>query len=365
MRKNLSFFCGVLAVLAVLVTVTGFRTPDSSVRNDVSYAARDQYYDDAADMNTTEDEIVENNTTSSSGGLLDGLGSGLGSGSSGGFLDGIGGIGGIFGDAGDVLGSFFGDSSGSSSNGGAGSSSVVNSAVYIDPVPAATMAQTQNTTPTVVQTSPATAPQSTVPVAESVNPSVTSNPYTKPTGEIKPGDSGDGVKWIQWNFIYTGYGLAGKDVTGVYDDETVELVKKLQTEKGLTADGIVNDAVIDKIELLYFEHKINGQPTVPQSVAGIVTAPETIPVEDNGDSDKGLSLILLIIIIAAIWCLAIIVIIIILIIKKKKAKKAVNTEKPQTEQPQEGQPQESEAKENKASDKDMSLSDLFEEANKE
>lgn len=361
MKKRLSVFCSALAVIALLVTVLGVKMPKAEIKNDVSYAALEQYYDDADDMNTTmENEPTEE--TSSSGGSSGGIfGGGFGEG----FLDGIGGIGGIFGDTGDILGGIFGgdDSdkgSGGSSGGTVNTTTGGNDAIYIDPVPAATQSQsqTQNTVVTDIA-------QTTIPVAETVNFAAISNPYAKPVTEIKPGDMGDGVKWIQWNLIYTGYGLQGKPVTGVYDDATAEVVKKLQAEKGLTADGVVNDEVVAHIDLLYYEYiTANPQTTVPQMSAVDTTFVQPAGTTDNNEGPNILVIVIAVILIGLIWFVAIIAIIIILIVKKSKSKKKtaakaqVNTVKTE-EKPQEN----TEKPETVNQDKEMSLSDLFEEAN--
>ncbi len=356
MKKKFSVLSCAIVVMALMVTVGGVKLfGQVPVKNDVSYAVLEQYYDDADDMNTTmANEPTEEATTSgsSSGGLGDLLGGLGGSGDfGGGLLDGIGGIGGIFGDAGDILGSLIGGSGGGSGSGSTGTLNTTvggNDYIYIDPVPAATtQVQSQSTN------SSETA-QTTIPVAETVNPLATTNPYARPTGEIKPGDMGDGVKWIQWNLIYTGYGLQGKEITGVYDNETVEVIKKLQAEKGLTPDGIINDDDIAATELLYYEYIINAQTTLPQTTVVDSTGVTTIgSVEDDNDNNGGkwLKIIIAVVLIAFIWIVAFIVIAIILIVKKKNAKKTP------VAQPAKVQ----EKTENKNGD--MSLSDLFEEAN--
>ncbi len=359
MKKKFSVFCCAIAVFAFTVTVLGVKLPETEIKNDVSYAVLEQYYDDADDMNTTiENEPTEE--TSASGGSSSGLGDILGGiGGSGdfggGFLDGIGGIGGIFGDAGDVLGGLLGGVSGSgSSNGVLNTTTGGNDYIYIDPVPAATQPMTKGET--IVQpATPTQSPQSTVPVADTIDPNAKTNPYARPSGEIKPGDMGDGVKWIQWNIIYSGYALKDKEITGVYDDETVEAVKKLQAENGLTADGIVNDAVLDKIELLYFEHIINGQPTSAQTPTVGASDTGTVGTQPKDDGSNALIIIIAIVLVAFIWIIAIIVIAIMLISKKKRAKKTAPAEATSQDAAEKSQ------NENKTGE--MSLSDLFEEAN--
>ncbi len=358
MKKNFSVLCSVIAAVALIVTVMGVKAPVAGVKNDVSYGALEQYYDDADDMNTTMQEPTESTTSSLSGSLgdfsdlLGGLG---GSGDLGsGLLDGIGGISGIFGDAGDIFGSLLGGDSGSTSGGVLNTTQGGDDVIYIDPVPAATQAMTQGET-LIEPASDTQAAQSTVPVADTLNPTATTNPYQKPTGEIKPGDMGDGVKWIQWNLIYTGYAPDLKEATGIYDDATVELVKKLQTENGLTPDGIVNDDDIAAIELLYYRHIINAQTTSAQASAVDTTATGAVGNPLGDDGSDVLIIIIAAVLVALIWIVAIIVIVIILIKKKKKAKKAEADKKVGESKP--------EADKKPVTNGDMSLSDLFEEAN--
>ena len=371
MKKKFSVLSFVIVVMALVVAVSGFKLAQQPiVKNDVSYAVLEQYYDDADDMNTTmANEPTEGTTASgsSSGGLGDLLGGLGGSGDfGGGLLDGFGGIGGIFGDGGDIIGSVIGgngSNGGNTSNNGTLNTTIGDNYIYIDPVPAAT--QNQQSTSSSVNVS-ASAP-STNPVAETINPLATFNPYARPTGEIKPGDMGDNVKWIQWNLIYTGYGLQGKEITGVYDDETVEVMKKLQAEKGLTPDGIINDDDIAATELLYYEHVINVQTTAPQSTATGTTA-VVVPgaVDDNDGGSDILVIIIAVVLIAIIWFIAFVVIAIIFIAKKSKAKKApkapaVQGAKVEAKTESEETKEIKESKETKNGD--MSLSDLFEEAN--
>lgn len=359
MKKKLSVFCSAIAVIALLTTVLGVKLPQAEIKNNITNAALEQHYDDADDMNTTMETPTEETSSGSSGGLGDILG-GIGGGSGdfgGNFVDGIGGLGGIFGDAGDILGGLGGSGSGGSSSGVLNTTTGGNDVIYIDPVPAATQAMTQGET--IVQPAPPTqSVQSTVPVAETLNPNAVTNPYARPSGEIKPGDMGDGVKWIQWNIIYSGYGLQGKEITGIYDNETVDVVKKLQAENGLTADGVVNDAVIDKIENLYFQYITGGQTTIPQTAPVNTTAAAPVGGTQNDDGSNGLIIILAVVLIALIWIIAIVVIVILLIVKKKKKKKE-QAKAPEGENKPEAEVKEETEKKNEG----MSLSDLFEEAN--
>ncbi len=350
MKKKFSVLCSFIAVVALLATVMGAKLPTAEVKTDASTAVLEQYYDDADDMNTTlANEPTEATTSSGSslgslGDLLGGFGGSSDLGSS--LLDGIGGIGGIFSDAGDVIGSVIGGAGSGSSGGVLNTTTGGNDYVLIDPVPAAT----QNATTVIVTSPDSTA--TTVPVEDTINPEATSNPYVKPVTDINVGDMGDGVKWMQWIFLYTGYGLADGKITGIYDGETVELVKKLQAERGLTADGVVNDATIDKIELLYYEYILNAPTTLPQTTEGAVT---TIGATTGGEDDGGINWLVIIIaalLIVLVWAVAIVVII-ILLAKKKKAKKDDDA-KPA---------EDGEKPDNAEKSNEMNLSDLFEEAN--
>ncbi len=157
---------------------------------------------------------------------------------------------------------------------------------------------------------------SQVQVGETVDFAATQNPYQKPTGELKGGDTGEGVKWVQWMFIYTRYGLKDNGITGIFDEDTVAVVKKLQKEYGLFVDGKVNDEVINFIEVLYY-----------QSVYSTTSLGSTEPTEgttviineDNVKKDSGL-VIGLIIAVVVVWVVAIGFIVALFILKKKNGK---------------------------------------------
>lgn len=364
MKRKITAFCIAIAVTALSFTVVSAKT--ESTANGISRAERVQYYNadvlktaknEADDMNNTTtqnriDDYIEDKTHSASG--------------SGSFLDGIGGIGGIVGDVGDLFNGILGGSGGSQNSTPAATYPVnTNYVGYIDPVPAATYVQNQssvavqNTTPATNSVNNNQIPTDNNSQSETVDFSAASNPYTKPTGEIKVGDTGDGVKWIQWMFIYTNYGLTGKPITGVYDKDTEEVVKKLQSENGLTADGTVNDAVIDKIELLYYEHSLTATTATPSN---IITAPDSIAVTSpQTDSESQPSMLgFVIVIIALIWCVAIISVIVIFVMKKKK-----KTSKKNDAEASDGSESADVKTDSDTSPKnDMSLSDLFEEADK-
>ena len=229
---------------------------------------------------------------------------------------GLDGIGDIFGGLGDGLGNILGGIGDNKNTTTKSTTSVTysintNYAGYIDPVPyASTSAQ---------------ATDNQKPVNETVDFAATQNPYKKPTGTLKGGDKGDGVKWMQWVFIYTRYGLKDDGITGVFDEDTIAVVKKLQKEKGLVVNGVVNDEVIAQIELLYFQatHSVTVAQSDSQiSVSGSVV---TVGATESDKDDTGVKI--LAIVVAAIWVLVIAFAVVLFVMKKKKKRKAEGKEK--------------------------------------
>ncbi len=254
-------------------------------------------------------------------------------GSSLGGLIGGSGIGDALGGIGDALGSILG-------GGGFGGGPIfgttapvtyeVNSETlgYIDIVPAATDYTT---------TLPSASTTQEAPVNETVDFAATKNPYTKPTAALKGGDKGDGVKWMQWIFIYTRYGLKDDGITGVFDEDTMAVVKKLQRDNGLPVDGVVNDAVIDKIELLYFQSVYSttapALSTAPQSTEDV-----TIQQEGKYDSGEKTSIVVLLVLVIVLWVAVVVFAVVLLILKKKKKAKKAKEEKNSTEHSVESSP---------------------------
>ncbi len=163
-------------------------------------------------------------------------------------------------------------------------------------------------------------------VNETVDYAATQNPYKKPTAELKGGDKGEGVKWMQWIFIYSRYGLKDDGITGVFDEDTVAIVKKLQKEKGLEVDGIADSEVIAQIELLYYEAIHGVSTTLPIFSSETVTDDLSYNGQTGVDSgeQKGpsSSVIILAVAVALIWLIAIAFVVALFLIKKKKKKKA-------------------------------------------
>ncbi|MBO5065486.1 MAG: peptidoglycan-binding protein [Clostridia bacterium] len=377
MNKKIIAFCVAVVMSCSAIAVTGSKLSDG-IKTDVSTAVVEQHYnsadgmrtgnrDEAADMNDGGSNTVSTTaapaTTGSSGldidlgGLLGGSGDGGLLGGSGGLgdLGSFGSIGEIFGDGSDVIGSIFSGATPSQNNQETVpvTQNPGYNTNYLDPVPAATYVQSQtpsiDTGASVGTNLPVSQADSTVSSDFGAGVNTTYNPYAKPKDVINPGDSGEGVKWVQWILMFTNYGLQNKTIDGNYDEETVEAVKKFQKEQGLTDDGIINEATADKLEILYFQHSMTLTTVAPSAAT---TVPQTTAVADE-DDEKGVSTAVIIAVIAAIWCVAIGVIVAILIIRKKKSR----VESGDTSSDKEAGAD--------SSGGEMNLSDLFEEANKE
>ena len=63
-------------------------------------------------------------------------------------------------------------------------------------------------------------------------------PYSEPTATIKRGQSGNGVRWLQWWLGLWGYDIK---VDGGFGEKTEVAVKDLQKWRGLTVDGIAGE----------------------------------------------------------------------------------------------------------------------------
>lgn len=64
------------------------------------------------------------------------------------------------------------------------------------------------------------------------------NPYPEPTRPLRAGDTGAGVRWVQFSLAIAGY-LPDDAVNGVFDAATESAVTALQDDLGLTLSGIV------------------------------------------------------------------------------------------------------------------------------
>ena len=229
----------------------------------------------------------------------------------------------------------------------------------ITPVPAASQYDTQVANPIVSNNT--TIPTSAVAEGEgeTVDYSATSNPYKKPTIELKAGDKDNSVKWVQWIFIYTHYGLKEDGITGVLDDDTVHLIKKFQAEKGLTIDGNMTKDFVNALELYFYEYSFGTSSTT----AVPLTQPTQMESDvTTGEVDKQSNTSILIVALILIWVLAIIAILVLVIFLKKK--KSVAT-KAEASVKTEEKPEVTEAKATDETEKNTkSLAELFDEDNK-
>lgn len=315
MNKKITALSTIVLVVALALTVINCGVNCNP--SDVSYASLDSFaVEETASTTMSLNDFVSSKVDSVTniGGIINDV-SDIGN-SLGGLVGGTGGsdLGSSLGDAiggiSDALGGLLNNSSGSSSD------SVtydVNSDTmgYIDIVPAATEYASFAVSTSSVATTAAV-------VNETVDFAATQNPYTKPTGELKGGDRGDGVKWMQWVFIYTRYGLKDDGITGVFDEDTMAVVKKLQRENGMNVDGIVDDEVIDKIDLLYYQaiYSTTAPATLTQATEAVNTTDVQV-AEKNGTASS--SVVALLIVVILLWIIAIVFIVVIIVIKKKKA----------------------------------------------
>lgn len=333
MKKKIIALCSFVIALSMCVSifcVTGV------TKNDVVYATIENYYAPKSEETTSNalSDIIGGIGSDSSGEIGDLLG-GVGSG---GLGDTIGGLGDSFGGIGDALGGV-GDALGGGAGGlgdalggifggglgGTGSGTIVNTTApasttsadigLIIPVPAAT--QTPSETSSLETTS-----ESAV-VGETVDYASTSNPYTKPTSTFVAGDEDETIKWLQWIFIYTGYGLNDNGITGVLDEDTVAVIKKLQHENKLSVDGNITEDVIKATEVLYYQSILGDDVSAIEvssdSTTGVNVSNQAT-VTGDGDS---VPVALLIVVLVIIWVLAIGGIVLLFVFKKKK----VNTVK--------------------------------------
>lgn len=367
MKKKITVICSLIVVLSVCVAMLGVTGIEA--KNDVTTATIQNYYAPKAETtNNALSDIVGSIGGDSLGDLEDlfgsvdtsGIGDTIGSfgDSLGGISDAFGGVGdalgGIAGGLGDTLGGIFG-----SGSGGSGSSSSVNTTAsaqttsadigLIIPVPAATTQSSAETvTVTVVVEATAT--------GETVDYASTSNPYTKPSATFTAGDEDETIKWLQWIFVYTGYGLKDNGITGVLDDDTVAIVKKLQHENQLTVDGNITEEVVKAAEVLYYQSML-GEDVSAIEVASDATTGENVSNQGVAtDSGNGIPVALLIIVIVIIWVLAIGGIVLLFVFKKKKMKAQKKNEEEKKDN--------TENKEENSNTEISSLSDLFEEAEK-
>ena len=75
-------------------------------------------------------------------------------------------------------------------------------------------------------------------------------PYDEPTVVLREGNSGDGVRWLQWYLYKLGY-LKQSDIDGDFGPTTLAAVKKFQSDKNLDVDGVVGSGTIGALKNEY------------------------------------------------------------------------------------------------------------------
>ena len=371
MKKKITILCSVMVALSICFAMFDL---NNTFENDTTTAIINSYH-------APKNETTEGNVLDGVGNIIGGLGDvtlggsslgdvtlgdslgNIGSGSSGGIGDAIGGIGDSFGGIGDALGgigSGLGDSlSGVLGGlGGSGSGTVVKTTApattsadigLIIPVPAATQ------TPSETQAE-STSGESSV-AGETVDYAATSNPYKKPTATFSAGDKDETIKWLQWIFIYTDYGMKDDGITGVLDEDTVAVVKKLQHENKLTVDGNITEDVIKAAEVLYYQSILGGDVSAIEVSSDATTGAGVSSPVVSGEKKSDIPVALLIVVLVIIWVLAIGGIVLLFVFKKKKMTAAKSADEKTGVQKTD-----SEKKENENTSEIKSLSDLFDEA---
>lgn len=357
MKKKIIALCSVIIAVSFCVTLLGV---NGTVKTDVTTATAKIFYAENVEGTTSTlgglvGDVVGGIGDGSSGlgdslgnlgdgSLGDSLGN-IGSGSSGGIGDAIGGIGDALGGVGDGLGDMLGgifDGGASQKTTAAPVQTTSADIGLIIPVPAAT----QNTT----QLTESEATDVGTSAGETVDYAATANPYKKPAKTYSLGDEDEGIKWIQWIFIYTHYGLKDDGITGVLDEDTVAIVKKLQHENGLTVDGNITEDVIKAAEVLYYQSVLGDDVSAievsSQATTAVSVSYESVEAEKGND----IPVALLIVVLVIVWILAIGGIVLLFVFKKKKVA-VQKEEKKETDNPK------TENKETVSS-----IADLFEEA---
>lgn len=158
-------------------------------------------------------------------------------------------------------------------------------------------------------------------------------------------------------------------ITGVLDEDTVAVVKKLQQQRGLTVDGVVNEDVIKAAEALLVSFK-NTQ-TAPQTAPTLTGDSVTQPAA-QANVGSSTAIVAMLIILAIIWIIAIALILFIVILRRKKKKSVRKEITPLEKAIESGSGEFNSAKQEplpsaQAAEKDdspaiKSLADLFEEA---
>ncbi len=363
MKRKLAALCSVVIALSIFTAV--FTTGKGTENNLTTATIKTFYAENEEEVESTA------STTGSLGDFLGGIDSdsigdmlgGIGSGPIGIFGDLIGGVGDSLGNIdlgsaleglGSGLSDLFGGLLGGFGESGTAAPVVSTTSADIGliiPVPAATQ--------TVSQTEEILATTESSGSGETVDYATTSNPYTKPTATFVAGDEDETIKWLQWIFIYTHYGLKDDGITGVLDEDTVAVVKKLQHENNFTVDGNITEDVINAAEVLYYQ-TILGDDVSAIEVPSENTTGEAVSNQatDSGEGN-GIPVALLIIVLVITWVLAIGAIVIMFIFKKKQLSAKKEAENSDVSNAGSNQPE----KENNKTEI-SSMADLFEDAEK-
>ncbi len=190
-----------------------------------------------------------------------------------------------------------------------------------------------------------------------VEDGATEVPYEKPTLPVSS-VANDGVRWMQWIFIYTDYGLRSDGITGVLDDDTVSCIKRLQQESGLKVDGELTEETINEIENLYLEKKLQGnaeQTSVPSEVTEAVTEPQ------NAEKST-LNTVIIVVLAIGVWTLILGAVLAVVLIRKKKLQNDGKKSDKKSEVTAEKKDEKEAKAEKKSNGGVESLSDLFQEA---
>lgn len=328
MKKSLLFLLSFVVLLSSVLMVAS--AEDSSFSETMS--VEDTYFEDLADDMFDDDENVtyDNGTTATTkGDFLDGIGDGVGD-----FVGGV--VESVFQDndvsqqVGNKVNGILGIFEGFDLDGLIPTTppQTVGSNFFdtIDPV------ITGSYNSNLPQNSEASTPITSL-NGEGVDYNTTVNPYAKPTGQLNPGDKGDGVKWLQWILIYTECGLQGS-ITGEYDDATAAAVKNLQLKYAMTVDGIATLEVIEKAELMYNDYisgisgETSGAPVV-FNTAGNTTATDG----NKKKTDTNFAVTAIIVVLVIVWIFAIAAVFIIVHIKRKGIKLSEDGEIEKSEKP--------------------------------
>ena len=330
MKRKITVLSSLVICVAVLVTVFGFGA--DNIKTDTTMVAIDvQYAKETSATTNAIGNLIENVAGGNViGDALNGAGQNLNSameGVTGNLSDAAGNLGdalGSIGNGGGLAGVV--DGIGDAIDGISGALSSLTTTKpattelgTITPVPAVSQYDTQVVNPIVTQNTTTTTDENT---GETVDYSATYNPYKKPAIELKAGDKDNSVKWVQWIFIYTHYGLKEEGITGVLDDDTVHLIKKFQAEKGLPVTGNMTKDFIDSLELYFYECTFGTDSTTAVPLTQ-PTQMETTTDVDSGEKNSNLPI--LIVSLIFIWVLAIVAIVVLVIFLKKK-KDAINKE---------------------------------------